>query len=60
MKNLNIKPEECWGLNYHVYDYLVKGGSLNNAFEKWDNRVVLYFYNWISEDYNKTIKDIIK
>ena len=39
---------ECWSLNYHIYDYLKKGGSLENALKKWDNKKVVYFWNWIT------------
>ena len=40
--------DEYWGLHYHIYIFLVNGGTMNEAFEKYDRHdAVVYFNNFI-------------
>ena len=40
----------CWGMYYHIYQYLKSTRDLHGARERWNQRRVNYFWNWILEN----------
>jgi hypothetical protein len=40
--------DEYWGLYYHIYTFLVNGGTMNEAFGRYDRHdAIIYFNNFI-------------
>ena len=35
---------------YHIYKYLIKTRDISGALNRWDQRRVKYFWNWILEN----------